>query len=75
MSSLFRILPLLMSAALAVPVHAQPTTLPEPTSAEFCEVVQQILANTEMVSNNTVFEDMPEYRHSKPAPDPLSFWA
>jgi hypothetical protein len=60
-----------MSAALAVPVHAQPTTLPEPTSAEFCQVVQQILANTEIVSNNTVFEDMPEYRHSKPSPDPL----
>ena len=72
MTSLLRVSPLLLSAAMmTAPVHSQPTTLPEPTSAEFCQVVQKILANTEVVSNNTVFEDMPEYRHSKPAPDPL----
>ena len=70
MTFLFRVSALL-SVALAFPVHAQPSVLPEPDSAEFCQVVQQILANTTVVSNNTVFEDMPEYRHSKPAPDPL----
>ena len=70
MTFLFRV-SLLLSVALAFPVHAQPSVLSEPDSAEFCQIVQQILANTTVVSNNTVFEDMPEYRHSKPAPDPL----
>jgi hypothetical protein len=71
MTSLLRITLLLTSAVLIAPVHAQPSALPDPTSVEFCQVVQQILANTEMVSNNHIFEDMPEYRHSKPAPNPL----
>jgi hypothetical protein len=71
MNSLLRVSLLISSASLAVPVHAQPGSLPDPTSAAFCQIVQQILANTAMLSNNTVFEDMPEYRHSKPAPNPL----
>jgi hypothetical protein len=71
MGFIIRIALMLSSAALAVPAQAQPAALPRPDSAEFCQVVQQILANTAVVSNNTVFEDMPEYRHSKPSPDPL----
>jgi hypothetical protein len=69
--SLVRAALVLASAALILPANAQPVGLPEPSSGEFCQVVQQILANTEMVSNNTVFKDMPEYRHSKPSPNPL----
>ena len=34
-------------------------------------MVQKIMANTEVESDNTLFTDMPEYRHSKPSPDPL----
>jgi hypothetical protein len=71
MVSLYRVSLSILSLGLAFSAHAQANTLPRPDSAEFCQVVQQILANTEVVSNNTVFEDMPEYRHSKPAPDPL----
>jgi len=63
-------------AALALPVFVLPAparadALPDPTSAEFCQVVQKIMANTDVESDNTVFTDMPEYRHSKPSPDPL----
>jgi len=71
MGFIIRIALMLSSAALAIPAQAQPAALPRPDSAEFCQVVQQILANTAVVSDNTVFEDMPEYRHSKPSPDPL----
>ena len=44
---------------------------PAPASAEFCVAVQKFLANTAVESTNTVFTDMPSYRHSKPAPKPL----
>jgi len=59
-------------ATFALPSFAQPAVLPEPTSPEFCQVVQKILANTDVVSNNTVFDNMPDYRHSKPSPEPLN---
>lgn len=71
MTSVLRISLLITLAAIAMPAHAQPDSLPDPASAEFCQVVQQILANTAVVSNNTVFDNMPDYRHSKPSPDPL----
>lgn len=44
--------------------------LPAPTSADFCLAAQQILASTTLTGTNTVFTDMPEYRHSKPSADP-----
>lgn len=44
--------------------------LPEPASPEFCSTVQQFLAGTTLGGTNTVFTDMPEYRHSKPAANP-----
>jgi hypothetical protein len=31
---------------------------------------QQILASTTLTGSNTIFTDMPEYRHSKPSADP-----
>ena len=46
-------------------------SLPDPTSPEFCVKVQQLLADTEIRGNVTVFDNMPAYRSSKPAPDPL----
>ena len=52
------------------PALAQDSVLPAATDPNFCQVVQQIMANTQMESENTVFTDMPEYRHSKPAVEP-----
>lgn len=46
-------------------------TLPDPTDPAFCGKVQQILANTEMTGTVTLFDNMDEYRASKPAPRPL----
>jgi len=64
---------LFLFVVLAIPAWAdQSVSLPDPTSEKFCQVVQQILANTEVESNNTVFTNMPDYRHSKPSPDPLN---
>jgi hypothetical protein len=44
--------------------------LPAPDSAEYCRAAQQILAGTTLAGENTVFTDMPSYRHSKPAANP-----
>ncbi len=44
--------------------------LPPATSPEFCSAAQRILASTERTGRNTVFSDMPSYRHSKPMVDP-----
>jgi hypothetical protein len=44
--------------------------LPAPASPEYCGAVQQILAGTSLRGENTLFTDMPEYRHSKPSADP-----
>lgn len=50
------------------------TPLPAPTSEGFCIAVQQILSNTTMVGNNTIFSDMPAYRASKPSVEPLNIY-
>jgi len=55
---------------IAGPAAAE-TSLPEPTSGEFCQAAQRYLANTEMSGEITVFDNMPDYRASKPSPDPL----
>ncbi|ARN73118.1 hypothetical protein [Oceanicoccus sagamiensis] len=55
-------------------VAASTVTLPEPTSQAFCSAVQAILADTTLSSSNVIFDDMPEYRHSKPVPRPLSIY-
>jgi hypothetical protein len=44
--------------------------LPDPASGDYCMAVQQVLASTSLTGLNTVFTDMPSYRHSKPAADP-----
>ena len=62
---------LLMVAVLMQSAFAQDVVLPDPTDANFCQAVQQYMSSTTMESDNTVFTDMPEYRHSKPMVDPL----
>jgi hypothetical protein len=49
---------------------AQDVVLPAPESTEFCQVVQMYMASTDRQGENTLFTDMPEYRHSKPKADP-----
>ena len=44
---------------------------PAATLGDFCVAVQKYLANTAVEGTNTVFTDMPSYRHSKPSPNPL----
>ena len=58
----------------SVTVQAGDSVLPEPTSTEFCRAVQRIMANTERSGQNTLFTDMPEYRHSKPSADPHNIY-
>jgi len=65
-----RLLPFI-AVLLLQPVFAQPVTFAGPTDPNFCQSVQQFMANTTMKSDNTLFTDMPEYRHSKPMVDPL----
>jgi hypothetical protein len=75
---------IILTAALLTPltVLAQPQSLPQflpqflpaSTSPQFCVKVQQILASTDLVGDNTVFDDMPSYRHSKPAAKPLTIY-
>ncbi len=63
---------IVISMALTAMVNAaDDVTLPEPSSAEYCQLVQQLMADTSLVSDNTLFTDMPAYRHSKPMVDPL----
>jgi len=56
---------------LILPGMVQGEALPDAESVEFCQVAQQVLANTTVVSENTIFTDMASYRKSKPGPEPL----
>jgi hypothetical protein len=58
--------------ALSILPQTSAAALPAPTSEDFCREVQQILASTEVESTNTVFDNMPDYRSSKPMVDPLN---
>lgn len=69
---MIRVALLVVFATYALPAFAQAATLPEPTSTQFCQQVQKILANTDVESTNTLFDNMPDYRHSKPSIDPLN---
>ncbi len=62
---------LIVTTVLLQPAFAQDVILPDPTDPNFCQAVQKVMSNTGIDSNNTVFTDMPEYRHSKPIVDPL----
>jgi hypothetical protein len=67
----------LIATLLALPLsapRAAETALPSATSPQFCIKLQQTLAATEMVGENTIFDDMPSYRHSKPAAKPLKIY-
>jgi hypothetical protein len=55
-------------------VFAQNAPLPAPTSPDFCVAVQKIVANTEITGTNEIFSNMPDYRHSKPSPNPLMIY-
>ncbi len=50
---------------------AQTVAFPSPVSPEFCLAAQRFMASTAVEAKNTVFTDMPSYRHSKPSPNPL----
>ncbi len=65
-------LPLLSVLLVSTSVAAD--SLPDPTSGEFCKTVQRILANTEVEATVTVFDNMPDYRASKPSPNPLMIY-
>ncbi len=62
---------LTVSVVLSQAAFAQDVVLPEPTDPNFCQAVQKFMSNTEVESENTLFTDMPEYRHSKPMVNPL----
>ena len=51
-----------------------PSSLPSPTSAQFCVVVQQRMAGTVLTGANRVFDDMAEFRHSKPRVRPFEIF-
>jgi hypothetical protein len=63
-----------VAAALMSAPHAAEPALPASTSAQFCIAVQKLTATTELVGENTVFTDMPSYRHSKPAAKPIKIY-
>ena len=48
--------------------------LPAPVSADFCVAVQKRLASTSLNGTNTLFTDMPSYRHSKPSAEPFNIY-
>jgi len=63
-----------LAAVFSAYAHAAPADLPDPASGAFCQRTQQILANTDMTGNVTVFDNMPDYRHSKPSAEPLNIY-
>jgi hypothetical protein len=69
------VFPATLISVLSLSAHAENISLlPPPTSPEFCVAVQHILANTQVKPTNTVFDNMDEYRASKPSPDPLMIY-
>ncbi len=43
-------------------------------SGQFCVALQQVMAGTKMTGENTVFDSMAPYRHSKPSIEPLQIY-
>jgi hypothetical protein len=56
----------------AYPASAR--TMPDPSTPAFCQSVQEIIANTTQQANVTVFDNMDDYRASKPEPEPLKIF-
>jgi hypothetical protein len=65
------IISVLCNATTAV---AEAANLPDPTSDRFCVEVQKILGNTDIEGANEIFDNMPDYRASKPSPNPLMIY-
>ncbi len=65
---------ILMAGSARSLASVPPDALPPPGSAEFCVVVQQRMATTALKGTNTLFGDMPSYRHSKPLVQPFSIY-
>ncbi len=65
---------LLTGLAALLPALSQAQALPDAESTEFCQVAQQVLANTEVATENTIFTNMDAYRKSKPSPKPLMIY-
>lgn len=63
---------LVASASFFVGASLQAADLPDPTTTAFCGTVQSILADTDVQGEVTLFDNMPDYRHSKPSVDPLT---
>jgi len=63
---------IVLLTTVAVVPAAYPADLPASTSEEFCQRVQQLMTGTELLSTNTVFDNMPDYRSSKPSIKPLT---
>lgn len=68
-----RLIALLLASGI-LPLIAVAEDFPPPTSGEFCQAVQRFTANTDKVGEITVFDNMPDYRASKPAPNPLQIY-
>jgi len=58
----------------ALSAQAAERQLPDPTTPAYCQAVQEIMANTRQQADVTVFDNMDEYRASKPEPDPLKIF-
>ncbi|HJP38345.1 MAG TPA: hypothetical protein QF499_04330 [Gammaproteobacteria bacterium] len=69
-----RLVPILVLMPLALSVHAANNPLANPTSTEFCQAVQRIMASTDRAGEVKLFTDMPEYRHSKPSVNPHNIY-
>ena len=54
--------------------QAQVVALPDPESTQFCTTIQHLLANTDESPTNTIFDNMPAYRSSKPSVAPLNIY-
>jgi len=73
MKTVFKRISMVMATAVSLvfaSAAANAEVLPDPTSADFCQRAQQLLATTEIVSENNVFDNMPDYRSSKPSAEP-----
>ncbi len=57
----------------SVPSLSVPS-LPSPASAQFCVAVQRRMAGTVLTGANRVFDDMAEFRHSKPRARPFEIF-
>ncbi len=63
-----------IAAAAATGTAAGDAPLPAATSAEFCVAMQRRMAGTVLTGANRVFDDMAEFRHSKPSIRPFEIF-